>query len=349
MQRSNLVYRGAFRMPSVQAPDVETFAYTGCGFAFNPANRTLFAAGHIYEHRVAEVSIPAPVIAPSVSGLPRAQFVQPLTNIAGAFLGQLGDAQIDNSKNLGGLLIYGGELWANVYAYYDGAGQQRYSLHKGPTTLSGARTGVYGATGNVPSIHWMNRYLGHIPAEWQPAFGGKVFAGAGTGFSSIASFQSNGPSFAVFDPASLTGTAHKSTVAARLALGYPVSSPLRSPSQQSDVWNFTSGPAGAVFVGRSILYFGCHGIGAYSYPPAAPPYRAYVWAYDANDLLEVLSGSRSASSVQPYGVWDISDMVTVGGWSNLSIKGVAADGNRIYVYCGYQDVVVPLVQVFDVS
>jgi hypothetical protein len=353
VQRSNLVYRGAFRLPDTSSSyDVDSAAYCGEGLAF--AGDSLFVSGHEYHFKVGEITIPSPVIATSVGGLPRASWAQPLTSVDKGFTSNLGDTAIANSKRSGGLMVLDGELWVNFYCFYDGSGQQRYSLTKGPRDLSQARSGVFRfAYTNTPAVSAAgatNRYLGKVPVELRAAFGGPVFAGGSTGFSSIASVQSNGPSFNVWQPDSLSGTAHKSNVTAQQMLAYPVNEPLRPPSQQSDVWNFTSSPAGAVIPSgtKSVLFIGSHGIGAYSYPPEAPPYRQFVWAYMADELIAAKVGGQQR--VQPYGVWDITDLFSVGSVGKWTIRGVDIDhaANRIYVYCRGQDGVHPLVHVFDV-
>ncbi len=88
IQPDDLVYLGAFRLPSGDEPP-QTFAYGGNAMTFNPDNNTLFITGHeriAYGAvpdgaQVAEVSIPAPSLARNLEELNTAEFVQDFANI----------------------------------------------------------------------------------------------------------------------------------------------------------------------------------------------------------------------------------------------------------------------------
>jgi len=100
-QPSDLVYRGAFRLP--QGGDRPlTFAYGGNAMTFNPSGDpsdpadgfpgSLFITGHDRilidvpdGGQVAEVSIPAPLIAADLASLPTAGFLQDFANVAEGF------------------------------------------------------------------------------------------------------------------------------------------------------------------------------------------------------------------------------------------------------------------------
>ncbi len=101
LQPSDLVYRGAFRLPQGGERPL-TFAYGGNAMTFNPsgdasgpsdgAPGSLFITGHdriVVDvpdgSQVAEVSIPAPVIASDVASLPTAEFLQPFADVAEGF------------------------------------------------------------------------------------------------------------------------------------------------------------------------------------------------------------------------------------------------------------------------
>lgn len=356
---SGLSYVGGFRTPAYAGPDADTLAYNGPAMALNPSgdggNGSLYLYGFDNTFKVAEVDIPTAVNSATVGDLNTATSLQDPINLDNSITGNLGDVAIANAKRIGGLMVYGGELWINFYCFYDGSNDALRSLAKGPLTMVTASvTGPYAFTRNgtwaVASTHASCRYLGHIPTAWQSSFGNvPCLAGGSTGFSSIASAQSNGPALTVFDPGTLSANA----VSARQVLAYPVGEPLRQSDIQSTEWNFTSSPAGVVWPTgtRSVLFFGTHGIGAYSYPPEAPPYKQYVWAYDANDLQAVYDGTANAQDVEPYGIWDITDKFpaySVGKWC-ISGAVINQTTNRIYVYCRQQDTSNrPLVHVFDV-
>jgi hypothetical protein len=101
VQPADIVYRGAFRLPGGEdRPD--TFAYGGNAMTYSPAGDlsggvdghpgSLFVMGHDRlpwgelpnGGRVAEVSIPAPVITTDVSALPQATFLQGFHDVVGS-------------------------------------------------------------------------------------------------------------------------------------------------------------------------------------------------------------------------------------------------------------------------
>lgn len=102
LQPADLIYRGAFRLPQGGERPL-TFAYGGNAMSFNPAGDpsgssdglpgSLFISGHDrmpYDElphggQIAELSIPAPVIAADLASLPIAAFLQDFANVAEDF------------------------------------------------------------------------------------------------------------------------------------------------------------------------------------------------------------------------------------------------------------------------
>src|SRR5688572_23982515 len=73
LSESGLSYLGGFRLPGVVLNGAD-FSYGGKPIAFNPGNNSLFVGS--MDNKVAEVTIPTPVISSNVSALPTADFVQ---------------------------------------------------------------------------------------------------------------------------------------------------------------------------------------------------------------------------------------------------------------------------------
>lgn len=320
---TNFQYIGAFRVPTGTSTET-TFSYGGTALAFNPANNSLIMTGHDWHQRSAEISIPSPVNSSNVDLLPRASLIQGFADPLEGRLNQINPSD-PNSKKIGGHLVYGGKLIISAYSFYDGAGTQNASHFVRPLSLS-ATGKVVGPIklGNVEA-RWAAGYMTQIPSEWQVSFGGSALTGlAGV---AIASASSVGPSAAVLDVGTLEGSAPS----ARSVLGYPSSNSLAALYGASDAsgsnpyWNLASQVRGVVFPegSRSVLFFGRHGTGTYCYgeggergqcyDPAdsskgthAYPYRYQVWAYDANDLVDVKEGRKQRSAVQPYAVWSFS-------------------------------------------
>jgi hypothetical protein len=106
LQPSDLVYLGAFRLPEGGERPF-TFAYGGNAMTFNPTGNpsgaadgfagSLFITGHdrlpygelTNGDQVAEISIPAPVIATSLAALHRAEFIQDFQDVAQGFFNGL--------------------------------------------------------------------------------------------------------------------------------------------------------------------------------------------------------------------------------------------------------------------
>lgn len=100
LQPSDLVYRGAFRLPG--ASGGSSWEWSGDGLAYRPDGDpggaadgypgSLFGIGHDWQHFVSEVSIPAPVVSPEKdpADLPRARTLQPFADVRGDLYPDLG-------------------------------------------------------------------------------------------------------------------------------------------------------------------------------------------------------------------------------------------------------------------
>ena len=365
LRKEDLEYVGAFRVPRGEG-EAKTFEYGGTALGFNPERNSLFMTGHDWHQLSAEISIPALVNSTSLSSLNVASLLQPFADPTEGRRNAINPGD-PNGQKVGGHLVYGGKLYLGVYSYYDAGYSQRASHFARPVSLSttGQVQGPARVGGGSISPRWVGGYMGTIPAQWQPLFGGPVLTGiAGI---PIASAGSVGPAAAVFDPARL-GTA--SPVPAALVLGYPLEFSLAGRTGHSadgganPVWNLTSEVRGVVFPEgtRSVLFFGRHGIGPYCYgdgaackDPADPykgthayPYVYQVWAYDANDLVAVRKRRKAPEQVRPYAIWTFN-LPFEGGGGHL-IGGAAWDPatRRIYLSQRYADGAAPVVHAFRV-
>jgi hypothetical protein len=307
IQKANLVYQGAFRVPQGQS-DTATFEYGGTALGYNPGNNSLYLTGHDHVQFSAEVNIPTIVNSTNLNDLATATILQPHKDATEGRLGQINPSD-PNAKKIGGHLVYNGKLFVTAFSYYDGGRSQSASHFSRPLSLSatGQVTGPYSVASDP---HFVDGYMTLVPPEWQASFAGPALTGMCC--LSIANVQSNGPSISVFDP-NLPGKS-----ATRL-LGYPLSTPLRPVSSTNAVYNLTTSISGVVFPGgtRSVLFFGRHGVGTYCYGEGADcndpadgskgvhgyPYVYQVWAYDANDLLAVKNRNKREYQPQPYAIW----------------------------------------------
>src|SRR3989338_6970816 len=325
LQKSNLVYQGAFKVPHGTIGG-SSFGYGGKIVAYNPANNSLFIAGHENDHHIAEITIPTPVNSGEFGSLNTASVLQAFVEPTE---GKISGIPPFDTFKVGGLLVEGGNLYQTAYAYYDGAQTQVLSHFKSGLNLSaqGDVQGPYqvGTMGAGLVDGWMIP----IPTAYRAALGKTHITG--NCCLSIIGRTSWGPSAFGFNPTDL-GT--KNPVPVTPYLYYNGDHPTLGPwGGTSAFFNGSTEIHGAVFPEgtRSILYFGRHGVGPwcygtgtsnqslqgqlapggsiYCYDPTdsskgnhAYPYEYQVWAYDVNDFIAVKNGQKNPWDVIPN-VW----------------------------------------------
>jgi len=357
VQRSNLVYQGAFRVPQGTI-GTSTFAYGGTALAFNPARDSLFIVGHDWDQQVAEITIPAIINGSSLDDLATATVLQSFSDSTEGKMGQVGDGTV----KVGGLLPYHNQMYSTAYLYYDASASQIRSHFVSGTDLNvhGDVSGPY-RVGEV-GAGFVSGYFGLVPAAWQAALGGPVLNGQCC--IPIISRTSFGPAVFTIDPEQLGSL---DPLPAASLLYYPQSHPLAQEDTQNSFFNLASEVRGVVFPENtsSVLFFGRHGIGPYCYGTGgasggdcydpddsskgthAYPYRYYVWAYDANNLAAVKSGQSQPWEVTPYAVWEFPLPFAQAG----HLQGATYDPatNRIFVSQAYGDSEYPVIHVFTVQ
>lgn len=374
IQQSNVQYVGAFRLPHGQFGG-SSFDYGGTALAYNPTNNSLFLVGHDWHQMVAEVSIPSIVNSTDLARLNTATVLQPFADATEGRLGLIGDG----NRKIGGLMVHNGKLYITGYLYYDGALVQKTShFVRSSISLSstGQIAGPYALANNGTTIHFVNGYMVPIPSDHQSALGKPFLAINGNG--RISSANTWGPDAFGFD---VNDLGQKSPVPTISYLWYSQTHPtLGQWNGTGPYYNATDdGRAGAVFPvgGRSILYFGRHGIGTfcygegtadptlagqptgtgdiYCYDPTsnakgthAYPYVYQVWAYDVNEFIAVKNGSKNPWDPLPYTVWHFNLPFQP---EARQVGGVAYDPVRQYIYLSQQfgDGTYPVIHVFKVN
>ncbi len=330
LHQADLVYQGSFRVPAGPV-GTSTFDYGGTALAFNPVRGSLFMVGHAQHQQVAEIAIPNFRSATSLTDLAVANVLQPFADVAE---GHLRDVETDTSApvNVGGLLPYLGKLYATAFVNYDGSGLQTKShfVANPDASVTGEVRGPY-QVGTL-GAGLVSGYFGLIPAAWQTALGGPVLNGQCC--LNIISRTSFGPCAFVIDPSKI-GVLDPVPAAPlvyytqdhQLGTGYGTQSTLFNGSTQMGGVVFPEGTRTVLFFGSQGLGPECYGIGAadkalvgtvspegepYCYDPLhsakgshAYPYAAYVWAYDANDLVAARKGILKPWQVVPYAVWSM--------------------------------------------
>lgn len=291
---------------------------------------------------------------------------------------------ISNGGSVGGFLVYKDKLIGTSYAWFDG-GNAAYFSHfisnLNWSTGSGFqgfyRVGVHPTTLGANSAGFVAGYMANIPAEWQNNFGGPALTGASSNTLSVAFRTSLGPAASVFNPDDL---GVKDPAPSIPVVMYPISNPTLGSfnvGPSSPGYNmgtritglvFPSGTSSVLFIGVQGLGPNCYGIGTSNtdlvgtYPIGAPdpycydptsnikenhayPYASYIWAYDANDLVDVKNGKLKPWDVKPYDMWTISLPFEI---STARISGAAYDPKTQRLFIAQKDTDKPQVEAFPI-
>lgn len=360
VQKEHLVYQGAFRV-SDSGSGAASLEYAMGTLGYNPANNSLFITGHDQYQRTAEISIPELVNSTSASALRTASFLQSPRDATEGKLTRINPGSSSVAK-VGGYLVFDGKLYLSAYTYYDASGSASSSHFVRSTDLSAASVqGPVKVGSNYPGF--VSGHMALIPPEWQSAFGGPALTG--NCCLSITSFQSNGPAASVFDPRKVGAGG---SVPAQMLIGYPYGRQLGPGVEtQNPYFNLTTNITGLVFPNgtRSVLFFGRHGTGRYCYGESsacgdpsgdykgnhAYPYKYQVWAYDANDMLDVKSGKMRPDQIQPYAMWNF-ELPFESGNGPHDLGGAAYDPKTSTIYLSQLCATgscVPIIHAFKVS
>ena len=372
LNRSDLQYVGAFRLPTGPI-GASTFSYGGSAIAFNPANNSLFLAGHPYDQAVAEVAIPNSIVnTTDLNKLATAGVLQPFSSILPRLPNNPSSLSTGGYEAIGGLMVSGGRLIGTAFNTYDGSGSavdSHFVLDS--TNLASAKASGLYQVGDLGG-GYVGGYMTPVPSEWQSALGAPALTGQAA--LNIISRTSFGPAAFGFDPS-------------RLGSGVTPAVPYVYYDQNhANLGSYASNPPalfngtvggnnlsglGIAFVPgtRSVLFFGAIGTGSFYYGEAADAndpnrtskgphsvggnYAYQVWAYDASDFAAVKGGRVNPWDLKPYATWNF-DFPEPGGSKVLG--GVAFDpaSGRLYVSQVGADTSTryannPLIQVFQVT
>lgn len=368
---ANVQYLGGFRLPR-ESSNGDSFASGGGKtLAFSPVTNTLFVSSR--GNRVAEVTIPRPVISSDVNAMPFASYLQPFVDPTEGTL-----AQVGSGVSITGLMVYGDRLYGTANVYYDATNAQRVSHFSRSLQLNQPSFSGWSQVWDTGKAGFVSGFLSPVPVEWRSRLGGP--AATGQCCIPIVSRTSWGPAAFAFDPARVG----QGPVPASPMVYYTGNNPsLGGWSGSNPVYGATTmiggmaligGTRTALFVGRNGLGSYCYGNGSsvesqhlsaspdgshYCYDPTASdkgthayPYRFQIWAYDLNDMAAVRAGTKQPWDVLPYGVWPF-DFPTFE--KQVRIGGVTYDAERQLLYVaqlladkdGYQSR--PIIHVFQLD
>lgn len=337
VQKGNLEYLGAFRLPRGGNGTSDGFSFGGGALAFDSTNNSLFVSTR--ESWVGQISIPTPVRSSNIETLPFATIIQSIHDPLEGGLSVLPESGIR------GLLVLNGKLFGTASIYYDANQTARVSHFSRSTDLSSKNATPLKALWQAEKSGYVGGWLAAIPSEWQTLLGGSVVSG--NCCVPIVSRTSVGPSAFSWDPSDFS----KSAIPATPLLYYTGEHPTLGPWDGSNkTYGGTTVIGGMVIPtdSRSLLYFGLNGTGPFCYGTGgasggectdpitsdkgqhAYPYNYQVWAYDLNDLVAVKNGTKNPWDVTPYATWTLSlpnSFVSLNG-----IGGVAYDEKNQTIY-----------------
>jgi hypothetical protein len=266
VQPGDISYLGAFRLPGGDdRPD--TFAYGGNAMACASDRNTLFIMGHDRMPwgelpnggRVAEVSIPTPVVTSNVNALPQATMLQGFRDVVGNLFDNL-----DEIPRTGLLYLNhtatGPRLHVAWGQHFQEDARPSHALF-GPNLASPDPRGAWSLAST--SLYAVNGYLFEIPAAWANTnASGRVIA---TGRFRDGGWSGKGPALYAYVPwtdASGTLAARNATLSNTALLHYEDShgnGDIRHQAmnnyQHADEWEggawltTTTGKSAVVFVG----------------------------------------------------------------------------------------------------
>jgi len=315
---TQLLYKGAFRISSDTFGD-SSLNYAIGTLAYNPANHSLFIAGHDHHRAIAEFAIPELLDRPTLNELNVVETpIQSFKSILNASSG----GNPEGINRITGLLYIDGQLIVNAEESYDAGGGNKDTtlvLRDAKNIATSTIDGYYQLSGGARAAG----YMAPIPQEWQTDFGGPYL----TGWSSVYSINSRysiGPSLFVFDSESLLGAASGSmgpiSTTAYMNFSYSGGNFLspdalqKSQGSASPIWNLLSrGMYGFIVPGTSTFaVFGSSGgvdsgigykitqdsgrlCGGYCSYEAADNYN-YYWLFDVKEILN----ATQVYDIQPY-------------------------------------------------
>ncbi len=367
IQPSDLAYRGAFTYPAGDA-----WAYSGHALAYTSSGDpdstdgypgSLYVSGHDWDDLVAEITIPAPVVAADVAALPAATVLQPLTDVTGGWMDNCTYAEGCLYREIGGLAYLPNvdKIAWNLRDWYNAARYDQDSLGWSEVDMTGAQ-GVWhiGARNseddvfhNAKTANYLFRAPGafaakHLDGKWLIA-GNHREAGAlggsqGPTLYALAPWEDGDP------PAS--GQA----LEAQALLYYPeIYACINDPAQchfpdyrpkdswGGGVWVQTSARRGILIFGRKGLGDNCYGTQAEcSNDPCdmykgyhAYPYEPQILFYDPQELTEVLAGTREPWEVLPYETHTVTEVL---GGECATLGAATYDEARGLIYVAEQTI-----------
>jgi hypothetical protein len=372
IQASNIVYQGAFALPTGGSSTPYSQAQLGSSrFGYgadamstyrDPATGklTLFISGYGQGH-VAQVEVPNQFLRTRpflYSALPTAPLLQKFRDITnGDLVSTTSTLGIDgNGASPRGFLPFNGKLIfsaVNWYSYFQNGSHGIASLD---FTTNQGWSGFFRPSAGVTPIRAISGSMASVPTGLQASLGGKAL----TGGSSVAviSAASYGPALSSFDPDTVGTTSEFKT---NPLLYYPGSHPVCGApgcdNSNNAVFNWGSVVRGFALIAGSdsILFVGTHGIGGFWYGgmtgpngeqelpgnmwqgPHSSKYEYRVWAYRISDLASVKAGKANPWDVKPYAIISLPELSAEDPLGRIASSTYDHDSGLLFVATGFRE------------
>lgn len=387
IQPSDLVYKGAFRLP--EGSGGTDWLYSGAAMTFYPKGDpggpsdghrgSLFATGHPYLMYVSEITIPVPIISSNVNDLNTANTLQTFHDVReGLFSESDGFDQAFLRVGMEYLPQQGEQTTDKLYFSW---GQHLQEGQTGPShtwcelNLSNPQiAGPWAIKGR--ENYTTNDYIFAIPEAWASInTPGKLLA---TGRFRDGGQGGQGPSIYAIGPWSQgnppsVGTELENIPLLQYETAYTSGGHTINNYHQSDEWNggawLTSGSKSAV------IFAGTKGTGSCWYGfadgtvwPDEPPYppegegergwwsngfKGQIMFYNPSDLASVAKKTMEPYEPQPYAVMDIDNNLfhIQSGQQKYHTGAVSYDrgGGYLYVMEPFSDGEKPVIHVWKVN
>jgi hypothetical protein len=367
IQPSDLVYQGAFAYPSG-----DEWAYSGHALAYYPEGDptgpassypgSLYAAGHVHNDLVGEITIPEPARSNDFDDLPKASVLQPLTDITGGWKDNCtynDDCMYREVDGLEYLPNINKIVW-NLRDWYNVAAYDQDSLGWSDLDMTGAQ-GVWhiGERGNDVFHNAKTcNYLFKAPVSFASENLDGKWLIAGNHREAGALGGSQGPTLYALAPWEDGNPPESGQNLDALALLYYPEiydcvwedpDVCHFPGYRAmdnwggGAWVQTADKSGVLIFGRKGLGDNCYGtpeecsgdpcVASKGYH--AYPYEPQILFYDPDELREVMAGTREPWEVIPYEVYSpVNEVID----QECAILGAAAyDQERGLIYVTEQE------------
>ena len=328
-------YLGAFRLPPDGEGEEGSFAFSGeamayCGTGDN-GKGSLYITGHNWHTRVVEISIPEPSLSRDPDYLPRAQLLQPFSDIRGTLFDRW-NLEIPRA----GLEVIGDRLFFCWGAHFEEPtgwgthGARSLDLSQAPAES------VCRVIDTAQRVYSTNDYLFKIPASWADRhLPGYDLA---TGRFRDGGWSGMGPALFALRSRDILETGMDEQVCAVPLILYEDSYTGDGGAKLAGYSHADSWSGGAwtdTVAGSAVIFIGTHGFGktwygfanGVEYPLGGnenevypevpePPYEQRGWwnddfrpvllLYRPEDLAKAAKGELPADQVQPYALLDLS-------------------------------------------